>query len=192
MTNDHTPARGDHVTAVLYGFDPDEGGDGIVAGTYMPRDDFPDAVPPDDAAWVETGDGRGALMVQATSVVPTRQTPTLGDLAAAIRKASLDFAEGLKRTQHGTALLPGIPKPAPDPRHTSITVRTARLMGSDPERHTYRDGRGLSWETHGEDFSQDRILEIYDVDNNVIATYPAATYLHVCYDAYLDTTEAMS
>jgi hypothetical protein len=57
--------RGDRVTGTQYG------GDEAVAGAYVPRDDFPDARPPVDAAWIDDGSVDGPWMVKRETVKQT-------------------------------------------------------------------------------------------------------------------------
>lgn len=56
------PRRGQIVRALAY--DNSE----ILEGPYVPRTDCPGAVPPADAAWVDTGDAQGPWMVKASTV----------------------------------------------------------------------------------------------------------------------------
>lgn len=73
--------------------------------------------------------------------------------------------------------------PAPvDPRHVIVSVLTVH-----GQRHDFSDDAGLGWQTYGandRDFSTERLLEIQNADSEVIASYPAGTWLDVCYPAY--------
>jgi hypothetical protein len=74
------------------------------------------------------------------------------------------------------------PKNPPDPRHVIVSVLTVH-----GQRHDFSDVNGLIWQTYGPDehnFSTERLLEIQNGDNEVIASYPAGTWLDVCYPAY--------
>lgn len=69
-----------------------------------------------------------------------------------------------------------------DPRHVIVSVLTVRS-----QRHDFSDDGGLVWQTYGAahgDFSTERLLEIQNTDGEVIASYPAGTWLDVCYPAY--------
>jgi hypothetical protein len=210
MTDEQkTPERGDQVQAVPYH------ADGQVAGSYRPREDFPDAEPPADAAWVEIGDPQGPEMVRADSVRPISGETVRPELRA-VRDAAQALADAV-RAALATNLqgvrplrLPQIPMlqiprliaptpfvdetPAPDPRHIAVTVRTLPVLGEPSRLHVYRDAAGLSWQTYGaeHDFGTDRLLEIQDANDDVIGTYPAGTWLHACYGDYLDPTGGQS
>lgn len=202
--NQQTPERGDQVQAVPYH------ADGQVVGTYRPREDFPDAETPADAAWVEIAGSHGPVMVRADTVRIIEDATVRPELRA-VRDAAQTLADtvraALATNLHGVPLLqlPQIPllqvprlfgprlvdeTPAPDPRQITVTVRTVPLSGQLSEMHTYRDPAGLTWQTYGaeHDFGTDRLLEIQNTDGEVIGTYPAGTWLHACYSDYLDAT----
>jgi hypothetical protein len=210
MTDEqHAPQRGDQVLATPYH------ADGKVTGTYRPREDFPDAEPPADAAWVEIGDPQGPVMVRTDSV-QTITDKTVRPELRAVRDAAQALADtvraALATDLQGarSLLLPQIPmpqfprlfaprpivdeEPTPNPRHIAVTVRTVPALGESSQTHTYRDAAGLTWQTHGaeHDFGTDRLLEIQNMAGEVIGTYPAGTWLHACYAAYLDTTGGQS
>lgn len=204
---DNTPRarRGDRVTATLY-----HSGDeleGVVTGTYVPRDDHTDATPPDDAAWVDTGDPQGPLMVKAATIERIEEEPTIRADLRAIRDAAQNLADTVRNTlardltnvpRIQLPVLPRLfpaafvePEPiAPDPRHMFVSVRTTPVSAEPSARHVYRDGDGLTWQTYGQehDFSEDRMLEILNGDEEVIATYAPGTWLEVRYETYLDAT----
>lgn len=78
------------------------------------------------------------------------------------------------------------PPAPPDQRHLTVSVRTVPVYGS-AEIHMFHDPAGLQWQTYGADstdFSTDRMLEVQDQDGEPIASYPAGTWLDVCYPAY--------
>lgn len=54
--------RGDRVSGIGYH------GEDTVSGTYVPRDDFRDARPPVDAAWIDDGSVDGPWMVKRETV----------------------------------------------------------------------------------------------------------------------------
>jgi hypothetical protein len=58
--------RGDQVTGVDYH------GEDTVTGTYVPRDDFRNAMPPVDAAWIDDGSVDGPWMVKRETVKPVK------------------------------------------------------------------------------------------------------------------------
>lgn len=69
-----------------------------------------------------------------------------------------------------------------NPRHVIVSVLTVH-----GQRHDFSDDGGLGWQTYGaddRDFSTERLLEIQNADGEVIASYPAGTWLDVCYPAY--------
>lgn len=194
--------RGDRVTATLYHSD-----DETATGTYVPRDDHPDADPPADAAWVDTGDPQGPLMVKASSVERLEEEPAIRADLRGIRDAAQGLADtvraALARDLRGVPrvqlpLLPRLfppvavePEPAqPDPRHVFVSVRTVPVVAEPSQRHVYHDGEGLTWQTYGQehDFSEDRMLEILNGREEVIATYAPGTWLEVRYETYVDAT----
>lgn len=78
------------------------------------------------------------------------------------------------------------PNPTADPRHVIVSVRTAPIRG-ESEWHDYSDDGGLTWQTYGPDdrsFHTERLLEILNADSEVVATYPAGTWMTVTYPAY--------
>lgn len=203
----HRPRRGDRVTAILY-----HSGDqleGVVTGTYVPRDDLPDTEPstPDDAAWVDTGALDGPLMVKGASVERIEEEATVRADLRAIRDAAQGLADtvrtALARDLRGVPrvkfpLLPRLfspvavePEPAqPDPRHVFVSVRTVPVVAEPSQRHVYHDGEGLTWQTYGQehDFSEDRMLEIINGRGEIVATYAPGTWLEVRYETYVDAT----
>lgn len=70
------PTRGDTVRALAYDSDTE-----VVTGTYVPRTDHPDAMPPVDAAWVDDGSAQGPMMVKASTVVVLTAEDLAEDLA---------------------------------------------------------------------------------------------------------------
>lgn len=210
MTDTPHARRGDRVTATLYHSDSE-----TVTGTYVPRDDHPDAQPPADAAWVNTGDPQGPLMVNAATVERTEEEPTHRAELRAVRDAAQNLADacrhalahdltGVARVQlppiprlQLPSLLggPAIPEPEeePDKRHLTVEVRTVPVLGEPTETHVYRDDRGLTWQTYGQehDYSTDRLLEIVNEDAEVVGSYPPGTWLHARYPSYLDNTESV-
>jgi len=195
---DQTPIqRGDRVEAMLYDSD-----DQWVTGTYAPRQDRPHVEAPETAAWVDSGAPQGWLMVHAETV---RHVDTVRPELRAVRDAAQKLADSVRAALATDltgvpairlprlSLFPGAALKAhveeeqdPDPRQCTVTVRAVPTLGEPPELHTYRDDRGLSWQTYGEDhnFGTDRLLEIQNEDNLIIATYPAGTWLHACYGAF--------
>jgi hypothetical protein len=211
---DHTPhaRRGDRVTATLYHSENE-----TVTGAYVPRDDHPKADPPADAAWVDTGDPQGPLMVNAATVERTEQEPAHRADLRAVRDAAQNLADTVRTalahdlTGSARVQLPLLPRlvlprlfppvsaePAepeePNMRHLAVAVRTVPVLGESTQEHVYRDDRGLTWQTYGQehDFSTDRLLEVVNEDAEVVATYPPGTWLHARYVSYLDGTEATS
>jgi len=197
MTDQPLIQRGDRVEAMLYHSD-----DQWVTGTYTPREDHLAAGPPEGAAWVDTGDPQGPLMINAETV---RHASTVRPELRAVRDAAQKLADSVRAALATDltgvpairlprlSLFPGAALKAhveeeqdPDPRQCAVTVRAVPTLGEPPELHTYRDDRGLSWQTYGEDhnFGTDRLLEIQNEDNLIIATYPAGTWLHACYGAF--------
>ena len=77
------------------------------------------------------------------------------------------------------------PVDVPDGRHLDVCVRTVPVNGV-AELHVIHDDAGLTWQTYGaeHDFGTDRMLEIQAADGEPVATYPAGTWLDVCYPAY--------
>lgn len=202
--NQQTPERGDQVQAVPYY------ADGQVVGTYRPREDFPDAQPPADAAWVEIGDPQGPAMVHADTVRIIEDVTVRPELCAVrdaaqtladtVRAALATNLQGVRPLQLPQIPLLQVPRlfgprlvnetPAPDPRQIAVTVRTLPVLGESSQLHVYQDPAGLTWQTYGahDDFGTDRLLEVQDTDGLVIATYQPGTWLHACYADYLDTS----
>lgn len=206
MTDPAIPTRGDRVEARLYHSDNE-----WVTGTYRPREDFPDAAPPADAAWVDTGDPQGAAMVDVASIRPVREDTVRPELRA-IRDAAQAMADAVRAalaTNLSGARLPLLPQiphlqvprlvapsvvveeAPPDPRQLAVTVRAVPVLGESSERHTYRDPGGLTWQTYGahDDFGTDRLLEVQNTEGDVIASYQPGTWLHACYGAYLELAD---
>lgn len=175
----YQPERGNRVIATLY---HSEGEDGrTVHGTYVPRDDHATADPPAGAAWVDTGDPQGPLMVDVASVRPDFEAIAAEEQAAkhrhdlrAVRDAAQHLADtvraaishdltGVARVQlpalarlEFPRLVMGSAHAEPDdqvsdPRHVIIEVRTCPVLGQNPEIHTYSDDHGLTWQTYGQE-----------------------------------------
>jgi len=124
------------------------------------------------------------------------------DLTAAyqrVQKLAADLADAVQTipVQAGIMLppfrLPRLQLPyeqveevEPDPRHLTISVRTAPLPGAGAETHLFSDRQGLTYQTYGaeHDFSQDRTLDIQNSEGVVIASYPPGTWLDACYPTY--------
>lgn len=89
--------------------------------------------------------------------------------------------------------IPDVPE-EPDKRHLVVAVRTVPVLGMPSRTDVYRDPNGLTWQTYGaeHDFSQDRLLEIQNADEQVVATYPPGTWLLVRYEQYADGTEQVA
>lgn len=194
---EHTiPQRGDHVEALLYHA---ESKDDWVSGTYIPREDLADALPPEDAAWVDTGILQGPLMVKADTVQPVADPPEA--LRAAIQNMNRVVRGILESTPQvrlpflklTPVAVPPVDDEEPDPRHLAVQVRTVPAPGEPSETHTYRDARGLTWTTYGQehDFSTDRLLEIQNEKGDIVASYPPGAWLHARYAGYVDDTDAM-
>lgn len=80
-----------------------------------------------------------------------------------------------------------VPADPPDPRHVIVSVRTTPVRGGGPEWHDYSNAGGLVWQTYGNDphdFTTERMLEVQNEQGEVVASYPAGTWLDVCYPAY--------
>lgn len=194
---DPTIRSGDHVEAVAYYGDGDQ--QESVTGTYRPRDTFEDSLPPVDAAWVETDDYHGTIMVRAATVQRVPPTPEgdpaqgLVDAAHALRKATAVFSQlPLLPRIHLHPEEPADPM-APNPRHVTVQVRTVPVGLDGAEVHRYNAGDGLTWQTYGngdgDDYSTERMLDIVDGNGEAIATYPAGTWLSVSYVMYRETGE---
>lgn len=125
--------------------------------------------------------------------------PSEGEVNARLGKVR-DAAQVLADAVNHVPKLPPLPIPhftyptlqAPliesaNERHRVVAVRTIPVSGKPSQTHTYQDDAGLEWQTHGEEhnFSTDRLLEIQTADGQTVASYPAGTWLHVCYVSYL-------
>jgi hypothetical protein len=74
-----------------------------------------------------------------------------------------------------------------DQRHLNVAVRVVPVScGTMAATHNYSDPDGLTWHTYGNerDFSTLRMLEVQNANGDVVASYPAGTWLDVCYPAY--------
>jgi hypothetical protein len=190
----YEPRRGDRVRALLYHENAP------VLGEYRPREDYPDSLPPLDAAWVVTDDPQGPLMVSATTVEPApveKQADPLDHLRKAVRDvaAALQALPPVPRLEIPRLWLPQLIVPPvgqaaePDKRHRLVSVTRAPVNRVSAVDH-YRDENGLTWQTYGaeHDFSADRMLEVLNSDGEPIATYPPGAWLLVDYHEYRDTT----
>lgn len=112
-------------------------------------------------------------------------------LASATRcaaEASRRTASAAQRMRAGMPSAPPLAAAeAVDPRHTVVMVRTVPTIGEPGDVHRYQDAGGLSWTVYGEgDDQEEGALDIENSAYATVASYPSGTWLHVCYEGYMD------